>query len=141
MKRLITNGRHIPYDPELVLLARELRKNMTKQERKLWYDFLRHREYQFHRQKPILDFIADFYCPAYKLVIEVDGDQHYTKIGKKADEERTESLNSYGIEVMRFTNDDIETDFKEVCSKILNHTNNSPLFERGIKGECYWDAD
>lgn len=141
MKRLITNGRHIPYDPELVLLARELRKNMTKQERKLWYDFLRHREYQFHRQKPILDFIADFYCPAYKLVIEVDGDQHSTKIGKKADEERTKSLNSYGIEVMRFTNDDIETDFKEVCSKILNHIKNSPLFERGIKGECYWDAD
>jgi very-short-patch-repair endonuclease len=141
MKRLITNGRHIPYDPELIPLARDLRKNMTKQERKLWYEFLRDREYQFHRQKVILDFIADFYCPAYKLVIEVDGNQHYTKIGKEADEERTKSLNAYGIEVMRFMNNEIDHDFKEVCSKILNYTNNSPLYERGIEGECYWDAD
>ncbi|MDF1496825.1 MAG: endonuclease domain-containing protein [Patescibacteria group bacterium] len=141
MTKLISNGSHIPYDPDLVLLARILRKNMTKYERKLWYEFLRHREYQFHRQKPIVYYIADFYCPAYRLVIEVDGAQHFTAEGMEADKDRTEILNNYGIEVMRFTNNEIENDFNEVCSKILEYTNNSPLFERGIKGECYSDAD
>jgi very-short-patch-repair endonuclease len=140
MRRLITNGKHIPYDPELVPLARDLRKNMTKQEQKLWYEFLRHREYQFHRQKPLIDYIADFYAPAYKLVIEIDGNQHHSNDGKEADQERTKALNSYGLEVIRFRNEEIDNNFEEVCSKILSYTNNSPLYERGIKGESYWDA-
>jgi len=133
MTKLMSNGSHIPYDPELVPLARLLRKKMTKQERKIWYEFLRHREYQFHRQKPIVYYIADFYCPAYRLVIEIDGNQHHTPAGMEADKVRTEILNNYGIKVMRFKNSEIDFEFKEVCSKILEYTNNCPLFERGIK--------
>ena len=74
----LTDHHHLPYNPKLVQRAKELRKNMTKAERKLWYDYLRNFKYRVHRQRPIDQFIVDFYCFELKLVIEIDGDSAIT---------------------------------------------------------------
>ena len=103
------------YNKENIPRARELRKNMTPQEKKLWYDFLRLQKVRFQRQKCIDGFIADFYCHAARLIIEIDGLQHYTPEGKKADEFRTEILEGYDLTVLRFTNGQIENQFEGVC--------------------------
>jgi len=91
---------------------------MTKQERHLWYDFLRDFEVQFYRQKVIGKFIVDFYCHSAKLAVEIDGGQHFDAANLQMDIQRTKMLNSYGIEVLRFTNAEIENNFHEVCAKI-----------------------
>ena len=98
--------------------ARELRHNMTKQERHLWYDFLKNHFVKFYRQKPLKGYIADFYSRQAKLVIEIDGSQHYTPEGLEYDEIRTEVINSLGFDVIRFTNYEIDHNFDEVCEKI-----------------------
>ncbi|MBQ2743860.1 MAG: endonuclease domain-containing protein [Oscillospiraceae bacterium] len=108
----------LTYKKNLIPLAKVLRKNMTKQEQHLWYDFLRKSPLRFQRQKVIDGYIADFYCHSAKLVIEIDGSQHYTDKALEYDEERTSVINSYGIEVLRFTNRDIDTRFKDVCMTI-----------------------
>ena len=105
------NGEHIPF-------AKQLRKNATRQERHLWYDFLSGYEIRFQRQKVIDTFIADFYCHRAHLVIEVDGSQHYTPEGKSKDEFRTERLEEYGLLVIRFTNRQIDENFYGVCAYI-----------------------
>ena len=74
----LTDHHHLPYNPKLVERAKELRKNMTKAERKLWYDYLRNFKYRVHRQRTIDQFIVDFYCFELKLVIEIDGDSAIT---------------------------------------------------------------
>ena len=91
---------------------------MTPQEKKLWYDFLRTHKIRFQRQKCIEGFIADFYCHKAKLVIEIDGSQHYTPEGRKADEFRTEILEDLGLTVIRFTNGQINENFRGVCEHI-----------------------
>jgi very-short-patch-repair endonuclease len=91
---------------------------MTKQEKHLWYDFLRDFNVQFNRQKVIGKFIVDFYCHAAQLVVEIDGGQHFDPSRLQKDIERTKILNSCGIEVLRFTNDEIDNNFYEVCAKI-----------------------
>ena len=99
---------------ELLPYARALRRNMTKQERHLWYDFLQHYPVKIYKQRIIDNFIADFYCHRARLVIELDGAQHYTHEGKTYDEARTEVLEKYGLHVLRFTNRDIDTKFEGV---------------------------
>lgn len=98
--------------------ARELRKNMTKEERKLWYDFLSGYPVRFLRQKVIGNYIVDFYCARAKLVIELDGAQHYEEEAQLYDEKRTEFLQEYGIAVVRILNADILTNFQGICEYI-----------------------
>ena len=91
---------------------------MTSAEKKLWYGYLRTFKFTVLRQRPIDYFIVDFYCPTLKLVIEVDGESHYSNDGKDYDCERTQRLEGYGIEVIRFTNQQILGDFERVCGAI-----------------------
>ncbi len=102
----------------LVPFAKELRKNMTKEERHLWYDFLRDYPIKFLRQKILGKYITDFYCAKAKLVIELDGSQDYEEKGLENDLKRTEFLKEYGIEVVRISNLDINRNFKGVCEYI-----------------------
>jgi len=113
------------HNKENLPLARELRKNMTKEEKHLWYDYLKPYHQQngiiFLRQKTFGSYIVDFYCPRAKLVIELDGSQHYEENAELYDKIRTDFINSLGIEVLRYTNRDIHTRFKEVCGDIDYH--------------------
>ena len=91
---------------------------MTKQERHLWYDFLKYYPVKIVRQRTIGSYIVDFYCASAKLAIELDGSQHYNDETSRRDTERTENLNTSGVEIIRFSNRDINTKFKEVCDAI-----------------------
>ncbi len=102
--------------------AKTLRKTMTKEEKHLWYDFLKTLPVTINRQKVIGKYIVDFYCASKKIVIELDGSQHYEEKGKTIDKERDGFLNSYGIEVLRYSNSDINKNFEGVCADILKHT-------------------
>ena len=107
------------YNGENIPLAKALRKNATRQENHLWYDFLsKYPLAKFQRQKAIDAFIVDFYCHKAKLIIEIDGAQHYTEKGMQKDEFRTEILEGYNLQVVRFTNYQIDTNFRGVCSYI-----------------------
>ena len=101
-----------------IAYAKELREDMTEQERKLWYNFLKKYPVRFQRQKAIDNFIADFYCASVKLVIELDGSQHYSKDGKSYDGFRTEKLEQFGITVLRICNGEIDRNFKNACAYI-----------------------
>jgi len=103
---------------QLVPLARNLRKNMTKEERRLWYDYLRDHPMKFTRQKVLGKYIADFYCAKAGLVIELDGSQHYEQKGQAADRERTEFLRGYGLRVLRIPNNAVSHDLRSVCDYI-----------------------
>ena len=107
------------HNKHLTPLARALRKDMTKEEKHLWYDFLRKYPVRFMRQKVLGAYIADFYCAKARLVIELDGSQHYTEEGHKRDDERTAFLEKeYGIRVIRISNLEIFEKFNGVCAKI-----------------------
>ncbi len=106
------------YNNTLLPTAKALRKTMTPQEKHLWYDFLKKYPVKIYKQRPIGTYIADFYCSAAKLVIEIDGSQHYTEDGKEYDENRTYVINQFGVDVIRFSNQDINTNFEGVCEKI-----------------------
>ena len=108
----------LQYNKKLVPRAKELRRDMTKHEKHLWYDFLSKFPLRFQRQKTIGSFIVDFYCHEAKLIIELDGSQHYTEEALGYDRERTNILNGYGLNVMRYTNFEIEHNFDEVCKVI-----------------------
>ena len=108
----------LPKNNKLLPRARELRREMTPHERKLWYLFLRDYPVKIYKQRIIKSFIVDFYCHAAKLVIEVDGSQHYTEDGEAYDDERTQILSSYGLRVLRFSNYEIDTQFTGVCDQI-----------------------
>jgi very-short-patch-repair endonuclease len=111
---------HLPYNHNLVELARQMRQNPTPAEKKLWYEYLRNLSVRVLRQKPINRFIVDFYCASVKLVIEIDGEQHYTESGMIYDTERSAVLAGYGIEVIRFTNQQVMNNFNSVCQQIAN---------------------
>ena len=98
--------------------AQALRKNMTRQERHLWYDFLKTYPAQFRRQKPFDQYIVDFYCSSAKLVIELDCSQHFSPKELAYDAARTQILASYGLMVIRFTNEQIDRHFEDVCCEI-----------------------
>ena len=106
------------YNAHNISLAKQLRKNMTKEEKHLWYDFLRVYPMKFTRQKVIGKYIADFYCAEVNLVIEIDGSQHFCKEGIEKDKIRTEYLKEYGIEVLRIANNEVNYKFEEVCEYI-----------------------
>ena len=108
----------LEYSKNLIPLAKGLRKNATPQENHLWYDFLRSYTPRFQRQKTIGQFIADFYCEKAKLVIELDGSQHFTPEGHTYDEARTAAIETLGVEVLRFTNRNIDSEFHAVCITI-----------------------
>jgi very-short-patch-repair endonuclease len=118
MQHLNDSDFHLPYDRGLIPRAKELRKNMTAAERKLWHQYLRIFEFRVFRQRPIDYFIVDFYCPALKLVIEIDGDSHYTKQSQYYDQERSQRLEGYGLKVIRFTNQQVLENFESVCGDI-----------------------
>ncbi|MFI3272726.1 MAG: endonuclease domain-containing protein [Pseudomonadota bacterium] len=108
----------LKYNNILIPRVKELRKNMTPQEKRLWYEFLREYPIRFQRQKAIGHYIADFYCHRAKLIIELDGSQHYTDDGEAHDEKRTIEINKYKFEVLRFSNIEITEKFQECCECI-----------------------
>ena len=110
------------YNKKLVSNAQELRKNMTPEEKHLWYDFLKKLPVTVHRQKNIGNYIVDFYIPSSRLVIEIDGIQHREKEYLEADKQRDFELTNLGNRVLRFSNFDIRTNFMFVCRDILQAT-------------------
>ena len=104
--------------------ARQLRKEMTPWERKLWYLFLKDYQIRFQRQKCIDQYIVDFYCYQAKIVIELDGGGHYEPKAEKYDRHRTEVLEGYGLKVLRFCNTDIDKNFYSVCTVIDHEVKN-----------------
>lgn len=98
--------------------ARELRRNMTKEERHLWYDFLRSYPEHIYKQRVFGPYIADFYCASAKLIIELDGSQHFEDKGLAYDRERTSYLERCGIAVLRIPNNEVSKNFEGVCEYI-----------------------
>ena len=109
---------HTKYNKQLVPLAKQLRKTMTKEERHLWYDYLRTYPIRFSRQKVLGLYIADFYSAEARLVIELDGSQHYGKDNIESDKKRTAFLESYGLTVLRIPNNAVNQNFRGVCDYI-----------------------
>ena len=106
------------HNKRLVPFARQLRKEMTKEERHLWYDFLRTYPVRFSRQKVLGKYIADFYSAQAKLIIELDGSQHYEAIYAEKDVERTVFLKGYGLTIIRIPNNEVNNNFRGVCEYI-----------------------
>ena len=106
------------HNKALVSNAKNLRKNMTKEERHLWYDFLRSYPVKFLRQKILGKYIVDFYCAEAKLIVELDGSQHYEEKEMKYDTERTNYLEQYGIRALRIPNNEVSRNFSGVCEYI-----------------------
>ena len=111
----------IPRNPSLLANARSLRRNMTKEERHLWYDCLRFCQPRFRRQENIGSYIADFYCHQAKLVVELDGSQHFEPKKIRYDKARTDHFRSIGLTILRFSNADIHNNFSGVCQSIWDH--------------------
>ncbi len=123
----------IPYDKKLTVLARENRKNPTAAEIKMWSEVLRMRHfsnYKFSRQKPIADFIVDFYCAELCLVIEVDGDSHAETVNYDA--ARTAALNAHGISVVRYTNDEVLNNLEGVYDDMVRRV---AQISEGVTGQ------
>ena len=121
------------HNEQLVPLAKQLRKGMTKEERHLWYDFLRDHPYRFVRQKVLGRYIADFYCAKAKLVIELDGSQHYKDTSQDKDAVRTAFLEQYGLRVLRILNNEIHRNFRGVCEYINAAIEKPPLGDQGAR--------
>ena len=109
------------YNSKLIPNAKKLRKTMMKEERHLWYDFLKQLPVTVHRQKTIGNYIVDFYIASAKLVIELDGSQHYAPNEMKRDKERTAFLKQYGLTVLRIPNNEVMQNFRGVCECIDDH--------------------
>lgn len=111
-------NKNLPRNTSLKPLATNLRNNSTKEEKILWYEYLRTHPLRFNRQRIIGDYIVDFYCAKAKLVIEIDGSQHYYESEMQKDTERTNFLKGLGLKVIRFSNDDINKNLEGVCLQI-----------------------
>ena len=105
--------------------SQRLRKEMTAEEKQLWYQFLKKLPFTFHRQKVIGAYIVDFYCAKEMLVIELDGTQHYETDGQKVDAERDAFLRAQGLRVLRYSNRQINQEFSRVCEDILQYLTTS----------------
>ena len=114
---------HTWYRHELKPRARELRRDPTPAERKLWYEFLSTHREKFTRQKPLGKYIADFYCAQKRLVVELDGDTHFTDQGRRYDDIRRQALAQDDIWIIRFTNAEVMTQFEGVCACIEDALN------------------
>lgn len=108
----------LPYNKSNIILAKNLRKNMTPWERRLWYEFLNSYPVRFQRQKAIENFIVDFYCAKARLVVELDGSQHYNKTETVKDTIRTEKLKEFNLTVIRVPNNEVDENFEGVCEYI-----------------------
>ena len=106
------------HNKQLIPFAKQLRKEMTKEERHLWYDFLRTYPVRFSRQNVLGKYIADFYSAEAKLVIELDGSQHFEEVNTEKDTERTIFLEGYGLTVIRIPNNEVMRNFGGVCEYI-----------------------
>ncbi len=116
---------YIPYNPKLVEEARKNRKNQTQAEKKMWFNILRNRQfanYKFLRQKPLDNFIVDFYCAELMLAIEIDGDSHIRQ--KEYDILRSEKLEAHGIKVVRYTNSDVLSNVEGVYRDLKERIEN-----------------
>ena len=122
-QNFIKTASHLPYNPKLIEKAKELRKNMTPAEKKLWNNYLKTLKTRFLRQRPIDNFIVDFYCAKLRLVIEIDGETHFTDEAKTYDAQRTLILQGYGLQVIRFINNDVYHKIEGVCECIENYLN------------------
>ena len=107
-----------PKNNELLPLARSLRRDMTPQERKLWYLFLRKYPVKIYKQRIIGSYIVDFYCAEARLVIEIDGSQHFERDGMEYDALRSADLEKYGLMILRFSNREMNEQFSGVCEEI-----------------------
>ena len=117
-KRLRGQNMTVPKDNRQLENARQLRREMTPHEHKLWYLFLRKYPVKIYKQRIIGSFIVDFYCASARLVIEVDGSQHYEPREMTYDSERSKFLEALGLKVLRFSNREIDRDFQSVCEQI-----------------------
>jgi ELP3 family radical SAM enzyme/protein acetyltransferase len=130
-RSVIVGRNYLPYNPELKEKARRLRTNLTLQEKKLWQEFFKSLDFSVLKQRPIENFIVDFYIPKVKLAVELDGLQHSKDFDKKYDIERTKVLLGVGVSVLRFTNNEVEQQFEEVKKLILKIVDE--LESQGIK--------
>ena len=108
----------LPKDNSKLEMARKLRREMTPHERKLWYLFLRSYPVKIYKQRIIGKYIVDFYCDSAKLVIEIDGTQHFEEAGQANDAARTAELERLGLRVVRYSNREIDREFSAVCEDI-----------------------
>ena len=122
---------YLPYNKNLVSRAKDLRKNLTLAEKQIWYEYLRDHQYRVYRQRPIDNFIVDFYCPKLKLVIEIDGNSHYRENAQEYDSQRTAILQGYGLKVIRFTNKEVLHNLEGVIAVIEGLIPPNPPFKRG----------
>ena len=106
------------YNNRLIPLAKQMRKEMTKEERRLWYDYLCGYPVRFSKQKVLGKYIADFYCAKARLVIELDGSQHFDNANIRKDDERTAFIERYGLRVIRIPNNEVSQNFSGVCEYI-----------------------
>lgn len=106
------------YNKDLIRIAKNLRSNMTKEEKHLWYDYLKNYKVRFSRQKILGKYVADFYCAKANLVIELDGSQHYQEKELDYDKARTEYLSKFNIKVVRIPNNEVNKNFDGVCRYI-----------------------
>lgn len=113
------NKKFTPYREDLKQRARELRGDMTAPERRLWFEFLRAFPHPVTRQKPLGNYIVDFYCAKLRLAIEIDGDSHYSRGEQERDTRRDAVLNKLGVRVLRFTNREVMEQFAAVCAGIF----------------------
>jgi very-short-patch-repair endonuclease len=113
----------LPYNKRLKELSRELRKNMTDAEKLIWSRIRRKqlKGYQFYRQKNIGNYIVDFYCPAAKLIVEIDGGQHYSKEGTEKDKVRDNYVSRLGFTVLRFSDREVLKNINGVLERIYEH--------------------
>ena len=109
------------HNPALIANARALRKNQTDEERHLWYEFLCQLPIRFTRQKIIGNYIVDFCCSSKKIILELDGAQHYEEKGERKDSIRDSVLESMGYTVLRYSDKEVNANFKGVCEDIWNH--------------------
>ena len=120
-------------DNALLPLAKQLRRDMSPWELKLWYLFLRRHPVKVYRQRIVGSYIVDFYCASAKLVIELDGSQHYSEAAEAHDKERTQYMEALGLKVLRFSNYDVDRNFIAVCEAIDQEINTRATPERPRK--------
>ena len=133
----------LPYNKNLKHRSRQLRKSMTDAERHLWAKIRMKqlKAYQFYRQKPVGNYIVDFFCPKAKLIIEVDGSQHFVNETIEYDRIRKEYVSSLGLKVLRFTNTEVLTNIEGIIESIIENMQEIPLSPPLQKGETRTTAD
>ena len=109
---------YLPKEKNTLPYAKELRREMTREERELWFQYLRHYPVKFYKQRPIGPFIVDFYCHKARLVVELDGSQHCDEAGLAYDAKRTAYLETLGIKVLRIPNNEVTRNLRGVCEAV-----------------------